>query len=72
MEKAVVAVPMREDLVKMLTIGIGDENLTKLLTGHQADNLLHTMCVELVEDIVEQQQRQVTFLFPLSSFLFPL
>ena len=72
MEKAVVTVSMRENLVKVLTVGIGDENLTKLLTGHQTDNLLHTMCVELIEDIVEQQQRQVTLLFSLSSRLTPL
>ena len=42
----------------MVTIGIGDKDLTKIVAGNQTDNLLYTLGVELVEDIVEQQERR--------------
>ena len=47
-----------EYLVEMVAIGIGDEYLSEVVAGHQTYNLLHTLGVELVEDVVEQQQRR--------------
>ena len=58
MEKLIVESPVGEDLVEMVAVGVGNEDLTELPTGHQMDDLLDTRGIELVEDIVEQQQRQ--------------
>ena len=55
-EKAVIEVAMRENLVEVVAVGVGDEYLSKLLAGHQLDDMLHPMRVELVKNVVEQQQ----------------
>jgi len=44
-----------EYLIQVVAIGVGNENLSKLLAGNQADDLFHTGCIELVEDVVKQQ-----------------
>jgi hypothetical protein len=51
----IVKTAFRQNLVDMVTVGVGDENLTELLAGHQLDNLLYALGIELVEDIVEQE-----------------
>ena len=39
----------------MVAVGVGNEYLSELVTGHQADNLLHAFGVQFVEDVVEQE-----------------
>ena len=39
----------------MVAVCIGNENLSEVIAAHQFHNLLHTLCVEFVEDVVEQQ-----------------
>jgi hypothetical protein len=36
----------------VVTIGIGNENLSEAVAGHQAHYLFHTTSIQLVEDIV--------------------
>ena len=42
----------------MFPVGIGNENLPEVIARDEAYNLLHTTAVELVEDVVEEQQRR--------------
>ena len=56
MEYLVVEGCGTEDLVEVVTIGIGNEYLSEVITGYQTDNLLHALGIELIEDVVEQQQ----------------
>lgn len=42
----------------MFPVGIGNENLPEVIARDEAYNLLHTAAVELVEDVVEEQQRR--------------
>ena len=39
----------------MLTIGIGDEDLSEVVACHQSDDLFHALSVELVKNVIEQQ-----------------
>ena len=57
MEELVVLTDMLQDMVKMSAVGVRDEDLAIVRSGYELDDLLHTTGVELVEDIVEQQQR---------------
>ena len=42
----------------MVAVGVGDKNLSEgLFVGHETDESFHAGGVELVENIVEQQQR---------------
>ena len=43
-----------ENLVEMRAVGVGDEDLTELLSGDECDDLLDTAGIELVEDVVEE------------------
>ena len=45
----------RENLIQMVAVGVGNEYLSELVTGHQADDLLHAFGVQFVEDVVEQE-----------------
>ena len=38
----------------MVTIGIGNENLTVFIASHQLNYLLYTLRIKLVEDVIEQ------------------
>ena len=49
MEKLIVESTVGEDLVEMVAVGVGNEDLTELPTGHQMDDLLHTRGIELVD-----------------------
>ena len=40
----------------MLTVGIGDEYLPEVVTGNKPHNLFHALCIQLVEDVIEQQE----------------
>ena len=40
----------------MVAVGVCDENLAESVTAYQLHNLLHPLCIEFVEDVVEQQQ----------------
>ena len=57
-EELVVEVAVRQDLVYMVAVGVGDEYLAEAVAGHQSDDLLHAVGIELVEDVVEQEQGQ--------------
>ena len=39
----------------MLTVGVCQEYLPEGITTHHVHNLFHTLCVEFVKDIIEQQ-----------------
>ena len=45
-----------EYLVEMVAIGIGDEYLSEVVAGDEAHYLLHTLGIELVKDVIEQQE----------------
>ena len=55
-EKFVVLVRVFQYLVQVVAIGVRDEDLSKIVSAYQPDDLLHALCVEFVEDVVEQQQ----------------
>lgn len=40
----------------MLTVGVGDEDLSESIAGDEADDLFHTLGVEFVKDVIEQEQ----------------
>jgi hypothetical protein len=44
----IVKAAFRQDLVYVVTIGVGNEYLTKLVTGYQLDNLFYTLCIQLI------------------------
>ena len=49
------------DLVEMFPVGIGNENLSERVGAtHYGHNTAHTPCVELIENIIEKQQRPYT------------
>ena len=37
---------------EVLAVGVGDEDLPKLLAADQTNDTLHTLCVQFVEDVV--------------------
>lgn len=54
LEDSEIALAACQYLVKMFAIGVGDEDLSKGITGNEIDELLNALCVELVENVVEQ------------------
>ncbi len=54
-EDAVVERRSAQYLVEVVAIGIGDEYLSEVVAGYQTHYLLYSLCIELVEDVVEQQ-----------------
>ena len=54
-EQLMIEMSPAENLVEMVAIGVGDENLTKSGTGNQLHDFLHTGGIELVEDVIEQK-----------------
>ena len=63
-EPAVVNAPHRavargvlQDFVKVLAVGVGDEDLAEVVAGHHLHDSLHAAGIKFVEYIVEQQQR---------------
>ena len=56
-EHLVLPFYLLHDLVQMIPIGIGNENLSELVAGYQLDNLLYPRRIQFVENIVQQQQR---------------
>ena len=48
-------------LVEVLAVGIGDEDLPELRVAHHLDDLRHPLGVELVENIVQEEQRRRAF-----------
>ena len=41
----------------MLLVGVGDEYLSEVLARHQPNYLLHSLGIQFVKDVVEQQDR---------------
>ena len=56
-EQFVVGGAGTEDLVEVLPIGVGNENLAVAIVGHEAHDSLDALCIEFVENIVQEQQR---------------
>ena len=48
---------MRHYFIKMGAVGVGDEYLTEIRTGHYFHDAFHSGCVEFVEYVVKQQKR---------------
>ena len=42
----------------MVTVGIGDENLTEVVARHQLHDCLHSLGIQLVEDVIQEEQRR--------------
>ena len=53
----IVATRAGKYLVEMVAVGVGDEYLSKTRRTNNLHNTLHTVGVEFVEDVVEQEQR---------------
>ena len=45
-----------EYAVEVVAVGVGDENLSKVVAAHIVDNAAHAAGVEFVENVVEQQE----------------
>ena len=56
-KEAIVAVGGGEDAVEVVAVGVGDEDLPKVIAAHIVDDATHAAGVELVENVVEQQER---------------
>lgn len=55
-EDGVWGVGLREDGVEVRAVSVGDEYLSEVRGANQFDDVFHTVGIELVEDIVEQQK----------------
>jgi len=55
-EELVVVIGMAENLVEMVAVGIGDKNLSEPLCRYELHDLLHTLSIKFVEDVVKKQQ----------------
>jgi hypothetical protein len=40
----------------VVSIGVGDENLSIFIASNQFYYLLYSLCIQFVEDVIEQQQ----------------
>lgn len=56
-KQLVVVTDVLQNLVEMVAIGVGYEYLTETVTRHQLYDTLHTVGVQLVEDVVKEQER---------------
>ncbi len=52
-EDFVVEGGVAEYLVEVVAVGVGDEYLAEIVAGYQAHNLLYTLGIEFVEDVVQ-------------------
>jgi hypothetical protein len=55
MKEFIVLADVLQNMVEMVAVGVRDEDLTIVGTGHELDDLLHPAGVELIEDVVEKQ-----------------
>jgi hypothetical protein len=46
-----------QDVCEVLTVGVGDENLSEVRTVDEVYYSLNTLTIKFVEDVVEQQDR---------------
>ena len=60
LEDAVADIGVLKQTFNALLLGVGDEHLTEMVVAHQTDQLHHTLVIELVEDVVQQQNGLVT------------
>lgn len=56
-EKRIFAARLVEDRTQPCGVAVGDQDLPERIFGHEADQLLHAPGVELVEEVVQQQDR---------------
>lgn len=49
-----------DDFGEVLTVGVGDKDLTKFGTLYHLHNAFHTLAVQSVKDIVKQQNRDTS------------
>ena len=57
MKHPVIAAHTVQDAVQVAAVRIRDENLAKAVARHELHNLLHAPGVQLVEEVVQQEQR---------------
>lgn len=60
-EKRIFAARLVEDRTQPCGVAVGDQDLPERIFGHEADQLLHAPGVELVEEVVQQQDRFFPF-----------
>ena len=56
LEYLIITLRALQNLVEVPAVGVGDEDLAEGIARDQIDDLLHTLGIELVEDVVEQEQ----------------
>ena len=44
-----------QNLREVLAVGVGDEDLSEIVTLHQIDDALDPLAVQTVEDVIEEQ-----------------
>lgn len=54
-ENLVIALRTLQNFVQVFAVGVGDEDLSESIAGHQVHYLLHTLGIEFVEDVVQQE-----------------
>jgi hypothetical protein len=55
MEQLIVEIAVLEYLIKVIPVGIGNEYLTKVDTRDQTYDVLYTLCVEFIENVIEKE-----------------
>ena len=55
MEQLIVEIAILENLVKVIPVGIGNENLTEVDTRNQAYNILYSCCIELIKNVIKKE-----------------
>ena len=56
MKEFIVLADVLQNMVEMVAVGVRDEDLTIVGTGHELDDLLHPAGGEFVKDVVEKEQ----------------
>ena len=54
---SMVLLHVLENLIQMITVRIRNKNLPEAILADQFDDLLHTASVQLIENIIQQQDR---------------
>ena len=55
MKQLIVEIAVLEYLVKVIPVGVSNENLTKVDTRDQAYYILYSRCVKLIENVIKEE-----------------
>ena len=55
LKEAVVSSPAADQLIEVLSIGVGDKDLPEVTPADEMNNPCDTLGIELVEDVVQQE-----------------